>query len=207
MELISGRSQDIVPQLLEDIGRYRHKVFVEMLKWELLVEVPGIERDQFDRDDTLYVVARDEEGAVIGTSRLLPTTKPYLLGEVFPELMAGAEPPRDPRVWELSRFAAVDFSKPVGNAMGQFSAYVAASLLAASLEAARAQGAERVITVSPLGIERLLRRGGYRSHRAGPPLIMGGHPIFACWIDTTDPACLAQLEQDRGGAAVSTVSH
>lgn len=201
MQMLTGRCGDIAPQLFEEIGRYRHKVFVEMLKWELLVDEPGIERDQFDREDTLYVVARDEAGAVIGTARLLPTTRPYLLGEVFPELLAGAEPPKDERVWELSRFAAVDFGKPVGNAMGQFSAYVAASLLAASLEAARAQGAERVITVSPLGIERLLRRGGYRSHRAGPPQLMGGHPIFACWIDTTDPACLAQLERDRVGLA------
>ena len=196
MEMLTGRSADIAPQLMEDIGRYRHKVFIEMLKWELLVDEPGIERDQFDREDTLYVVARDDAGEVIGTARLLPTTRPYLLSDVFPELLAGAEPPRDPTVWELSRFAAVDFTKPVGNAMGQFSAYVAASLLAASLAAARAQGAERVITVSPLGIERLLRRGGYRSHRAGPPIISGGHPIFACWIDTADPACIAQLERD-----------
>lgn len=197
MEMLTGRPADITPQLLEEIGRYRHKVFVEMLKWELLIEEPGIERDQFDREDTLYVVARDEAGSVIGTARLLPTTQPYLLEEVFPQLLAGAAPPKQATVWELSRFAAVDFTKPVGNAMGQFSAYVAASLLAASLDAARAQGAERVITVSPLGIERLLRRGGYRSHRAGPPIISDGHPIFACWIDTTDPACLAQLEQDR----------
>lgn len=197
MELLSGCTTAFAPQLLDEIGRYRRQVFVEMLKWELLVDERGIERDQFDREDTLYVVARDDDGAIIGTARLLPTTKPYLLGEVFPELLAGAAPPCDPQVWELSRFAAMDFSKPVGNAMGQFSAYVAASLLAAALAAARAHGAERVITVSPLGIERLLRRGGYRSHRAGPPIISGGHPIFACWIDTADPACLAQLEADR----------
>ena len=197
MQMLTGRCGDIASPLFEEIGRYRHKVFVEMLKWELQIAQPGIESDQFDREDTLYVVARDDEGRVIGSARLLPTTRPYLLGDVFPELMAGTEPPNDPRVWELSRFAAVDFTNPVGNAMGQFSAYVASSLLAASLEAARAQGADRVITVSPLGIERLLRRAGYHSHRAGPPLLMGGHPIVACWIETADPAGVERLELDR----------
>lgn len=196
MQMLTGRCGDIAPQLFEDVGRYRHKVFVEMLKWDLLISQPGIESDQFDREDTLYVVARDDAGQVIGSARLLPTTQPYLLGEVFPELMAGAQPPNDPRVWELSRFAAVDFTNPTGNAMGQFSAYVASSLLAASLQAAKDHGAERLITVSPLGVERLLRRAGYRSHRAGPPQLMGGHPILACWIDTDDPEGVAQRARD-----------
>ena len=48
--------------------------------------------------------------------------------------------------------------------------------------------AQRLITVSPLGIERLLRREGFRAHRAAPPQIIDGHPIFACWIDVT-PRC------------------
>ncbi|MDI9690539.1 acyl-homoserine-lactone synthase, partial [Burkholderia cenocepacia] len=45
------------------------------------------------------------------------------------------------------------------------------------------RGVQRLITVSPLGIERLLRRAGFLAHRAGPPMIIDGHPIFACWIE------------------------
>lgn len=182
MEILAGRPGQLTPRLLDDVARYRHRVFVETLGWDLVTE-HGLERDQFDRDDTLYLAARDEAENVIGTARLLPTTGPYLLGDVFPQLMGGMPVPCDPRVWELSRFAAVDFTSPQGNAMNQFSSPVAVGLLDNALAVARANGAERLITVSPLGIERLLRREGFRAHRAAPPLIIDGHPIFACWIE------------------------
>jgi acyl homoserine lactone synthase len=83
-----------------------------------------------------------------GCARLLPTTQPSLLNEVFPQLLHGAAPPCDPRV---VRF-----------------------------------GAERLITVSPLGIERLVRRLKIRARRAGPPIELGGQAMFACWIELRD---------------------
>ena len=182
MEILAGRPGHLAPHILEDVGRYRYKVFVETLKWDLVTE-HGLEKDQFDHDQTLYLAARDDEAQVIGTARLLPTTSPYLLGDVFPQLLGGAAPPCDPRVWELSRFAAVDFNAPLGSALSQFSSEVAVGLLEKSIEVAAAHGAERIITVSPLGIERLLRREGFRAHRAAPPMVIDGHPIFACWIE------------------------
>lgn len=182
MEILAGRPRHLAPQLLADVGRYRYKVFVETLGWDLVTE-HGLEKDQFDHDDTLYLAARDESGNVVGVARLLPTTSPYLLGDVFPQLLGGAQPPCDARVWELSRFAAVDFNAPQGNALNQFSSEVAVGLLEKSIEVAAAHGAERIITVSPLGIERLLRREGFRAHRAAPPMVIDGHPIFACWIE------------------------
>ena len=187
MEVLAGRPHELTPQLLESVERYRYKVFVEMLGWQLDTP-PGLERDQFDHAGTLYLAARDAQQNVVGTARLLPTTSPYLLGDVFPELMGGATPPQDPLVWELSRFAAVDFTAPNGGALGQFSSPVAVGLLEKAIEVAAEQGAQRLITVSPLGIERLLRREGFRAHRAAPPKIIDGHPIFACWIEVA-PRC------------------
>lgn len=182
MNIVSGSAGSLPAGVFHRTGAYRHRVFIEQLKWELPV-TGGIEQDQFDRPDTLYVVAQDEEGEVCGCARLLPTTVPYLLGEVFPQLMNGAAPPRSPDVWELSRFAAVDFSDASASPLRQFSARTAVALLRAAIACARERGAKRLITVSPLGIERLLRREGFNAHRAGPPLNVDGHLIFACWIE------------------------
>jgi energy-coupling factor transporter ATP-binding protein EcfA2 len=44
-------------------------------------------------------------------------------------------------------------------------------------------GAQKLITVSPLGVERLLRKAGFKAYRAGPPMVIDGHAIFANWID------------------------
>lgn len=170
---------------MDGVARYRNKVFVEKLGWQLRCE-NGLEYDQFDRDDTVYLVAQDEDGHVIGTARLLPTTRPYLLGEVFSHLLNGLDAPCASDVWELSRFAAVDFNLNSISALGQFSSATAVDLLRESLNCAFAHGAKRVITVSPLGVERLLRQAHFSSHRLGRPVIDNGRAIFACSINCID---------------------
>lgn len=182
MEVISGAATDLSSELCSKISNYRHKVFVETLQWQLATK-DDAELDQFDRDDTVYVVAQDRCGHVNGCARLLPTDQPYLLAEVFPQLLENSSPPSTPDVWELSRFAAMDFNKPSNIALGQFSSPIAVKLLQASIACAAAHGAKKLITVSPIGVERLLRRAGFRARRSGPPMVVGGHPIFACWID------------------------
>ncbi len=181
MNFVSGNSISLHKCLLDGMARYRHRVFVEKLGWDLNCS-DGLEIDQFDREDTVYVLGQDAAGAVIGTARLLPTTRPYLLGEVFPQLLNGAPVPASPTIWELSRFAAVDFNATHFSPLKQFSSPLATALLDAAMDCARKHGARELITVSPLGVERLLARAGYRVHRAGVPIVQGGHPIVALRI-------------------------
>jgi N-acyl-L-homoserine lactone synthetase len=181
MEILTGKPGALAPDVMVAIARYRHRVFVEKLGWKLSAR-DGLELDQFDHAETLYVAARDASGEIVGTARLLPTEHPYLLGEVFPHLMGGAQLPRDPLVWELSRFAATDFLASDGDALSQFASAIVVDLLEAVLAEAARHGIRRLITVSPLGIERLLRRYGFQAQRAAPPQIVDGRPVFACWI-------------------------
>jgi N-acyl-L-homoserine lactone synthetase len=171
--------------MMADMGHYRYRVFVEKLGWELQCE-GGLEYDQFDRDDTVYVVAQDDDGDIIGMARLLPTMRPYLLGEVFPQLMNELPIPKTEEVWELSRFVALDFKAEATNGSMQFSSPVAIGLLQESIEVAIRHGAKKLITVSPLGVERLLRKAGFKAYRAGPPMVVDGHAIFANWIDCVE---------------------
>jgi acyl homoserine lactone synthase len=184
MDVISGAARDLSMDLLSKIAAYRYRVFVDTLQWDLPSE-DGIELDQFDDPATVYVATHDEFGDLTGVARLLPTNRPYLLREIFPQLLNGLTPPCSPEIWELSRFAAIDFNKGP-TSQGGLSSPTAVRLLRAAIACAAARGAERLITVSPLGIERLLRRAGFRSHRAGPPVIIDGHPLCACWIELTD---------------------
>jgi|SRR5690554_931340 len=183
MRIYSGVLDRLPPGLSGQLAAYRYSVFVKLLGWEL--ETPeGIEQDQFDRPDTVYVIAVSDKGNVIGCARLLPTEKPYLLGEVFPALLNGLEPPASPEVWELSRFAAVDLGSPTRPPSGQLSSPIAVELLRQAVACAERLGAKRVVTVSPVGVERLLKKCGLVSHRAGPPTIVDGYALCACWIDT-----------------------
>ena len=182
MQFTAQQGNHLSKQLVGQMASYRHQVFVERLRWQLQTK-DGLELDQFDRPDTVYVIAQDEQDRVIGCSRLLPTTQPYLLSEVFPQLMHDLPMPNSPDVWEISRFAAVDTSAntPMPR-FGQFSSPFAVSLMEASIACAIEHGARLLVTVSPMGIERLLRKAGFDARRAGPPVVVNGCPLFACLI-------------------------
>lgn len=181
MKFISGTQRVLAQELIARMARFRYQVFVETLGWKLPCQ-SGVELDQFDREDTLYVLAlRGQELA--GVARLLPTQRPYLLGEVFPQLMGSAPVPRDAAIWELSRFTAMDSAANATGPESQFSSAAAVDLMHCVLKLAAQQGARRLITVSPMGIERLLRRAGFLARRAASPMMVDGHTIFACWIE------------------------
>jgi acyl homoserine lactone synthase len=171
-----GRLSDDVDAAL---AQYRHEVFVEQLGWDLPLADNRFERDQYDRDDTVYVVARDESDTICGCARLLPTTRPYLLRDVFPFLLAPDMPaPEAPDVWELSRFAASP------RTAGDESASWAVRPMLASVVACAAQlGARQLIGVTFASMERLFRRIGVHAHRAGPAQRIDGRMVVACWID------------------------
>lgn len=197
MKTIFGRKADMSDTAYRDLSAYRYEVFVNRLGWPLDCPV-GQEQDQFDRVDTEYVLARHDDGSICGCARLLPTDRPYLLGEVFPVLMHGQPLPAEATVWEVSRFAtwaspssgaergASDRINPATNSSGLDTEddLIRTRLLArAVLERAAELGAKRLITVSPYGMERLLRRVGVDARRSGPPVMWGGQLLIACWID------------------------
>lgn len=182
MNVVSGDPGALPADIFAKVANYRHKVFVERLGWQLRTR-DGAELDQFDRPDTVYVVAQEDGGRIVGCARLLPTTRPYLLGEVFPQLLNGLAPPCSPDVWELSRFAALDFNDRTIPAPGQFSSPIAITLLEEAVACAAARGAKRLLSVSPIGVERLLQKLGFHAHRAGPPTVVDGHPLVGVWIE------------------------
>ncbi|RQS56184.1 acyl-homoserine-lactone synthase [Burkholderia sp. Bp8986] len=189
-------------ELAADLGRYRRHVFVEQLGWALPSANECFERDQFDRDDTVYVFARNACGEVCGCARLLPTTRPYLLKSLFADLIAeDVALPQSAAVWELSRFAATgnDEGGP-GNAE-----WAVRPMLAAVVECAAQRGARQLIGVTFASMERLFRRIGVHAHRAGPPKQVDGRLVVACWIDI-DPQTFAALGIEPGRAARQAIA-
>jgi len=175
------------------LAHYRHRIFVEQLGWSLPSADDRFERDQYDRDDTVYVVAYDESGAICGCARLLPTMRPYLLQELFSFLLAdGIEPPKAAEVWELSRFAA---SGADGLLSDESGAWAVQPMLASVVECAVKLGARQLIGVTFLSMERLFRRIGVHAHRAGPAQRIDGRMVVACWIDL-DAQTLSALGVD-----------
>lgn len=177
---LSGKSFELGPKMMDRLAKFRHKVFIRELGWSLPT-VDGFETDEFDHADTLYVVALDRDDEIVGCGRLLPTDEPYLLGEVFPNIMEGATLPCTRDVWELSRFA---ISMPRGEFLSaQESWQNTCRLMAEIVHVAQAHGAGRLIAFSVIGNERLLRRMGVNVHRIAPPKLIDGKPTLPFWVE------------------------
>lgn len=88
--------------LLESMFADRKSLFVDLYGWDLPVVAGRLEIDQFDTEETIYIIAADARGAHEASIRLCPTTLPHMLGEIFPHLCPGGVP-AGPRIWESTR--------------------------------------------------------------------------------------------------------
>ena len=169
-------------QALEGMFRLRHEVFKERLNWDV-GSIAGRERDVFDDLDPVYIVC-EEEGEVLGSWRLLPTTGPYMLKNVFPELLHGTPAPEAKNVWEISRFAV---SKRVtGNESLGTVKSVTNTLLDELFKFASRRNIERIVAVSDIRFERILKRAGLLTQRYGPPLQIGVTKAVSGYADVTE---------------------
>ena len=193
LTILVGTSTQLDAGVEAELAVYRHRIFVEQLGWQLPTEQEGMERDQFDGPDTLYVVAKDAAGKLCGCARLLSTEHAYLLSSVFPGLLDGQPSPSSPEIWELSRYTTQPSGDETLTREQQKERF--AALLKAVVEAALARGAKRLITFSYLGVERLARNFGLHVHRAGAPQMIDGKPVLAFWIELD--------EQTRNALGVS----
>ena len=90
-------------QDLREMYQQRRRVFVEGLGWPLPL-AGTMELDQYDAEDVLYLLVKDDPGARLRASvRLLRTDRPHPLLDLFRGL-CDAGVPRGLDVWEISRF-------------------------------------------------------------------------------------------------------
>jgi N-acyl-L-homoserine lactone synthetase len=84
LKLIEGSYSSFFPKEMNAMFRNRAETFSERLRWDVVVE-NGYERDHFDDANPLYLVSVDPDTEDYwGSLRLLPTTGPNMLRDVFP---------------------------------------------------------------------------------------------------------------------------
>ena len=180
--------------VIRDTFRMRYRVFKERLDWNVAT-VTGEERDEFDEQGPTYVVSRDARGRTIGAVRLLPTTGPNMLRDVFPELLDGKPAPAAYDVWETSRFA-VDHESNRSNSLAALSS-ITSELFCGSVEYCLAVGIRQLVCVHDIRFLRVIRRVGCRPRWTSPHRPIGGLPTMYSWI-VTNQSFLEKLRQVAG---------
>lgn len=158
------------PKVLESMYRLRARQFAARRGWRVEVR-NGMEIDRFDAMNPVYVCYLDGTN-VLASLRILPTTGPHMLSDVFPEVMGEAGAIRHPLIWESSRFCVdTDLARIYAEDGINL---ITRSLLLGLFRTAYRSGIQNVVSVYDLYLERILRRAGCRFERLGPVAMYDG---------------------------------
>jgi N-acyl-L-homoserine lactone synthetase len=162
--------------LIDKMFRLRARVFRDRLGWDVQV-IDGKERDKYDDAGPVYIVyADDDTQEVKGCLRLLPTTGPTLLVDIFADTLPDAVHIRAPTIWECTRFCIVDGDR-------EEVLLTSAILITALGTVAINSGIESIIGNFDSAMLRLYRRLGCEvdvlgsTQRYGRPVYLGLFPI------------------------------
>jgi acyl-homoserine lactone synthase len=180
-------------KLLDRYFRIRHDIYVKQRKWLEIARPIDIEIDAYDTENAIYLLALDDRARIIGGSRLVPTSQPHLLSEVFPMLVRG-DLPRAADIFEWTRFFVI----PSLRRRSQPSP-IAGIILCGLLEAALELKIRQISVVCEAFWPERLRALGWTLTMLGDVL---GHPdgaIVALLIDANRQA----LETTRRAYGIS----
>lgn len=194
--LSGGKTEPEEIRLLDRMYELRHTVFAERLKWTSL-NSDRREVDLYDVLNPVYLICRDPVGDVVGCWRLLPTTGPYMLKDIFSHLLGGASPPQQSDVWEISRFA-IDPHWRDYNSLGAVGSVVGQMLLDL-FDFSEANGITRIVAASDIRFDRILKRAGLTTTHYGPAMAMENSTAVAGWADIT-PENRERIETRLAGA-------
>jgi acyl homoserine lactone synthase len=179
---------------LYQMHRLRKMVFKDRLGWHVAV-TGELEIDEFDRFGPTYLLSIDDDRTVNGCVRLLPTTGPNMLRDIFPELVTKQAVPRCERVWEASRFAASGNTIATETGLSR----TTYDLLIGVLRFGLSHGISAIACVVDVRMERILGRAGWKVERLGVARRLGNTLALAGKLDVS-VLILRQLEARVGCA-------
>jgi N-acyl-L-homoserine lactone synthetase len=170
--------------------RLRHRIFVERQRWEVPT-YNGLEYDQFDTPAARYLLWLDAHQQARGVTRLIPTTQPYMVQTLWPQLVDGSLPQLS-TVWEATRFGCDR------DLDAQTRRRVVAELICGCQEFGLANGVSKYLGVMPLAVFRhVIAAAGCRVTQLGPSHRMQHHQVAAAYIEVST-ATLAAVRRQTG---------
>ncbi|PCJ20807.1 MAG: autoinducer synthesis protein [Gammaproteobacteria bacterium] len=201
-KVISGTANAPYFSQQDIIGMYhlRGKVFKERLNWDVQTQ-NGLEIDEFDQLNPIYLLSKNYRNDVEGCLRLIPTSGPYMLEKVFPQLLRGETIPKNKDIWEMSR-CAVELSSSHPTVQGNMND-VTVGIIRNAYEFAVLHDIEQYVAVVSVAFERLLKQLGLPMRRFGDgrAVRLGKVLSTAVWIDVNDEYRLAVRDQGFAIAA------
>lgn len=104
IRVFTGQQRADNSAVFERLFRLRREIFIEQRRWSIPEHLGGLEIDEYDVDDAVYLLDVDERGEILAGVRLTPTERCSLLADSFAHLVENGQPLRGPRLYEGMRF-------------------------------------------------------------------------------------------------------
>lgn len=180
------RHGDALPQLL----RLRYRQFKERQNYDVRV-YKDMEYDQYDTPETVYLVWLDG-GQVCGTSRLNPTRGPYMLKDLWGDMIEGHDLPCSSDAWEGTRIC-IDKALP-----GQLRERIKWEIVLGYLEFGLWNGIRRYVGIMQTFIwKRVFIQSGWGAEFLGPEKLIDGIPTRAGQVHVSKDA-LQRVREKTG---------
>ena len=103
LRYMTGQELKLDTKLRASMHRDRADQFQRRLGWAVKVDANGWEIDEYDHDDTLYVIWVMPDGTHGGSMRFLPMTGATMVMDHFPELVGDHQVTKS-QIWECTRY-------------------------------------------------------------------------------------------------------
>ncbi len=174
--LVQGHEYRKFEHLLDQSFRLRKRVFADRLGWDVSVSGPH-ERDFYDDLSPAYLLWCDDGmNQLYGSLRLMPTTGPTLLYDVFRDTFPDASSLIAPGIWEGTRMC-IDEELVVGGLRDLTSERAFCMLLLALCEVALDNGIHTMISNYEPHMRRIYRRAGAQLDELGRADGYGRFPV------------------------------
>jgi len=183
IHLVHAGNRALYVDALEQLFRLRAKFFKDLLGWSALRVVEGLETDDYDDEQALYLLAIEEDGVISVSVRLRPTQDKSLLLDHFPHLLA--ENPNSitrADVWESCRYFASS------RARGPEGARRREELRLAMVELARQRGVSRIVAITDTTFLPALVQASWTTRLLGLPAVYAEGECIALEIACSQAA-------------------
>jgi acyl-homoserine lactone synthase len=171
---VSAVNQHLYARQLDRMFRMRHAFYVEGHGWADLKSKEGLEVDEFDDANAVYLMSIDPFGDVAVAVRLNPTTGPTLLGK-FPDY-SDEELPKADTIWDISRWIAAPEHRRADNP--RWPSNHQRELMIGILEFCLSRGLTHLTMLAELRLaERILSYGWPLRYLGAPRTYEGGKGV------------------------------
>lgn len=170
------------PLLAASMFKDRAAQFKYRLGWDAVkLDDLGLEFDDYDALNPIYVMVEDENGEHCGSGRMMPTTGRTMIAEHFSDLTGGV-PLSSPLIWEITRLCVsprLDKGDPM-------SRRVPAALLYAGCDLALRSGVEFCTAVFFKPMLRVFKQAGFVPEVIGSRPSAEGEILAGLWEMTRE---------------------